>query len=103
MKTYRIELINRDNFTLEITADKYILEGIEQAGLSLPVGCRYGACITCAAKLIKGKVDQSQAICLKPEQIKAGYVLLCIAKARSSCTFEVGLESQAGLYFNPFL
>lgn len=52
MKTYQIELLNRDSFTLEIAEKQYILEAIEQAGLFLPVGCRYGACITCAAKLI---------------------------------------------------
>jgi ferredoxin len=102
MKTYQIELLNRDSFTLEIAEDRYILEAVEQAGLPLPVGCRYGACITCAAKLVSGKVDQPQAVCLKPEQIKAGYVLLCIARARSNCQFEVGLESQKDLYLNPF-
>jgi ferredoxin len=102
MKTYRIELLNRDNITLKIAEDRYILEAIEEAGLSLPVGCRYGACITCAAKLVRGKVDQSQAICLKPEQVEAGYVLLCIARARSHCQFEVGLECQKDLYLNPF-
>lgn len=102
MKTYQIELLNRDSFTLEIAEDRYILEAVEQAGLPLPVGCRYGACITCAAKLISGKVDQLQAVCLKPEQIKAGYVLLCIAHARSHCQFEVGVECQKDLYLNPF-
>jgi ferredoxin len=102
MKTYRIELLNREGFSVEVPEDRYILEAIEQAGLRLPVGCRYGACITCGAKLIRGEVDQSQAICLRPEQIEAGYVLLCVAYARSHCQFEVGLESQRDLYVNPF-
>jgi ferredoxin len=39
---------------------------------------------------------------LRPEQIEAGYVLLCVAYARSHCQFEVGLESQRDLYVNPF-
>lgn len=102
MKTYAVELINYDRTVIQIAEDQYILAGIEQAGLRLPVGCRMGVCITCAAKLIRGQVEQSQARCLKPEQIAAGYVLLCVAYPRSDCQFEVGLESQRSLYTNPF-
>jgi ferredoxin len=102
MKTYRIELQNREHFTLEVPEDQYILDAVEKAGLRLPVGCRYGACITCAAKLVQGSVEQPKAICLKPEQVAMGYVLLCIAHPRSDCLFDVGVESQADLYVNPF-
>jgi len=102
MKTYRVELLNREGFSVEVPEDCYILAAIEQAGLRLPVGCRYGVCMTCAARLIRGEVEQSQALCLKPERVEAGYVLLCVAYARSHCQFEVGLESQRNLYINPF-
>lgn len=98
---HRIELVNR-NLTIAVPADQYILEAIESAGLRLPVGCRYGACITCAARLLSGKVNQPLAVALKPAQAAAGYVLLCIATAQSDCQFEVGFESQTELYRNPF-
>jgi len=68
MKTYKVELINRRNFVVEVAEDEYILEAVEAAGLKLPVGCRYGACITCAARLVEGKVEQSQAVALKSAQ-----------------------------------
>ena len=68
----------------------------------MPVGCRYGACITCAARLIEGEVDQSQAVALKVSQEAKGYVLLCVAYPRANCKFEVGVESQLELYVNPF-
>lgn len=102
MQIYDIELINYDRTVIQVAEDQYILDGIEQAGLRLPVGCRIGICITCAAKLVRGQVEQSQARCLKPEQIAAGYVLLCIAYPRSDCQLEVGLASQQSLYSNPF-
>ena len=75
---------------------------MEAAGQKLPVGCRYGVCATCAARLLQGEVEQSQAVGLKPEQIAKGYVLLCIASPRSDCQLEVGVESQQELYVNPF-
>lgn len=101
-KTYKVELVNRNKFTVAVSENEYILNAIEAAGLRLPVGCRYGGCITCAARLIEGKVDQSQAVALKPAQEKMGYVLLCIAYPRSDCKFEVGVECQDELYINPF-
>ncbi|MGK7873470.1 MAG: 2Fe-2S iron-sulfur cluster-binding protein [Xenococcaceae cyanobacterium] len=102
MKTYLVELVNRDKQVFSVAEDEYILEALEAAGLRLPVGCRYGACITCAARLLKGKVEQSKAVGLKPAQSAMGYVLLCIAFPRSDCQFEVGVECQKSLYVNPF-
>jgi ferredoxin len=100
-KTYQVQLINR-NLVVEVAEDQYILEAVEAAGQKLPVGCRYGVCATCAARLLKGEVEQSQAVGLKPAQAAKGYVLLCIASPRSDCRFGVGVESQADLYVNPF-
>jgi ferredoxin len=102
MKTYQVELINRNKTVVEVAENQYILDAVEATGLRLPVGCRYGACITCAAKLIEGEVDQSQAVALKPAQEAMRYVLLCIAYPRSDCKFEVGVECQDELYINPF-
>lgn len=102
MKIYQIELINRNHTILEVAENQYILDAVEATGLRLPVGCRYGACITCAARLIEGEVDQSQGVALKPVQEAMGYVLLCIAYPRSDCKFEVGVECQDKLYRNPF-
>jgi ferredoxin len=102
MKIYQVELVNRDRLILEVPENQTILEAVEQRGMLLPFGCRYGACITCAAKLIQGEVDQAQQRCLKPAQLAAGFVLLCIAYPRSNCQLEVGRECQNSLYINPF-
>lgn len=102
MKTYKIELINRHHTIIEVAENQYILDVAEANGLRLPVGCRYGACITCAARLVEGEVNQRKGVALKPAQEELGYVLLCIAYPRSDCKFEVGVESQDELYINPF-
>jgi ferredoxin len=102
MKTYRVELINLNNLVVEVPENQYILDAVEALGIRLPVGCRYGACITCAARLITGTVNQSQAVALKPAQADMGYVLLCVAYATSDCQFIVGVDCQDQLYINPF-
>lgn len=101
-KKHRIQLLNRNHFAVEVAEDDYILDAIEEADLKLPVACRYGACVTCAARLIEGEVDQSEGVALKAKQKAMGFVLLCIAYPRSDCKFKVGIESQSALYVNPF-
>jgi ferredoxin len=100
--SYRVELLNRANRVVEVAADRPILEAVEEAGLTLPYGCRYGACMTCAARLVDGRVDQSEGVALKPAQLAMGYILLCVARPLSDCKVEVGYESQRRLYVNPF-
>ena len=55
------------------------------------------------AKLNKGKVDQKSQVALNNRQINDGYVILCVARAKSDCTFDIGVESHDKLYRNPFL
>ncbi len=64
--------------------------------------CRYGGCISCAAKLIEDEVNQSEGVALKPYQLAEGYVLLCVARLMSDFTFDVGVEIHDKLYRNPF-
>ena len=102
MRPFTITLANCDGQTFEVYGDEVLLDALEEQGVSLPYGCRYGGCISCAAKLIAGEVDQSEGVALKPYQLAEGYVLLCVAYPRSDCTFDVGVESHDRLYRNPF-
>ena len=101
MTTLTVELRNR-NHTIEVTCDEPILDAAERAGVTLPYGCRAGHCITCAARLIEGNVDQSEGVALTPAQEEQGYVLLCIASPQSDCVVEVGASVQRDLFVNPF-
>ena len=100
--SYKVQLRNRDNLTLEVGEDETIIDAFEAQDVLLPVACRYGGCITCAARLISGKVRQPGGTALNKRQSKAGYILLCVARPRSDCVIEAGVESHDTLYKNPF-
>jgi ferredoxin len=102
MRKYRVTLRNRDGLTVEPNEDETILDAIEATGAVVPVGCRYGGCITCAARLLSGKVRQPKATALNKRQSAAGYILLCVARASEDCVIDVGVESHDQLYLNPF-
>jgi ferredoxin len=98
-----ITIANRDNAAYEVAGRKPLLEELRAQGVDLPYGCQYGGCITCAAKLIDGEVDQRAQVALNNRQINDGYVILCVARPKSDCTLEIGVESHDRLYRNPFL
>lgn len=102
MHKHTITLNNRAGLTFEVKEDEAILDVIEAAGYILPVACRYGGCITCAAKMITGKVRQPKGTALNKRQSAEGYVLLCVARPQKDCVFDVGVESHDKLYVNPF-
>ena len=98
-----ITLANRDGATYHVDARRPLLDTLREQGVDLPYGCKYGGCITCAAKLTAGEVDQRRQVALNNRQINNGYVLLCVARAVTDCTLEIGVESHDKLYRNPFL
>ncbi len=98
-----ITIANRAGATYVVDADRPLLETLEEHGVDLPYGCRYGGCITCAAKVTVGQVDQHEQVALNNRQLDHGYVVLCVARPLSDCTLEVGVDSHDTLYRNPFL
>ena len=98
-----ITIANRGNAAYEVPGRRPLLDELRDQGVDLPYGCRYGGCITCAARLVEGEVDQRAQVALNNRQINDGYVVLCVARAKTDCTFEIGVESHGRLYRNPFL
>ncbi len=85
-ETFKVELIIPDRGTahIEVGGDEYILDAAYEAGYTdIPSMCLQGFCLTCASRLLKGEVDQSEAIRYYPQDREAGFVLICTAKPRS--------------------
>ena len=102
MRKHIVTLRNRGGLTFEVGEDEPIIDVVEAAGHVLPIACRYGGCITCAARMISGSVRQPKGTALNKRQSEEGYVLLCVARPIADCVFEVGVESHDTLYVNPF-
>jgi ring-1,2-phenylacetyl-CoA epoxidase subunit PaaE len=54
-----------------------ILDVLVKAKMDPPYSCTAGACSTCMAKLINGKVKMEACYALDDEEVKAGYILTC--------------------------
>ncbi len=67
-----------------------ILQAALDAGLTLPYGCRNGACGSCKGKVISGDIDHghAQESALSEEDKAAGLALFCCATPRSDVSIE---------------
>ena len=103
MTIHQVTIANLGDTTFMVNDRRPLLEQLRDQGVDLPYGCEYGGCITCAAKLTAGTVDQRRQVALNNRQLADGYVILCVARATSDITLEIGVESHDKLYRNPFL
>jgi len=71
-------------------ADESILDAALRQGLTLPYGCRDGACGSCKGKVLAGSVDhgKAQPAALNDEDKVAGLALFCCAMAQSDLMLE---------------
>jgi CDP-4-dehydro-6-deoxyglucose reductase, E3 len=88
--TYTVTL-EPSHHTFDIEENEKILEAALRHGLTLPYGCRNGACGSCIGELLEGEVDYgtSNRSALKPDLEAAGKILVCQATARSNLTLKV--------------
>lgn len=75
-------------FTAE--ADETLLDAALRQNLTLPYGCKDGACGACKGKILSGTVDhgKAQAHALKADEKVAGLTLYCCAHAESDLVIE---------------
>jgi len=81
---FRVTLETPDGTVpIDCGADEYVWNAASTNGIALPAICHQGQCLTCAARLLAGDVDQSDAMQYFPEDRTAGFVLLCRARPLS--------------------
>jgi CDP-4-dehydro-6-deoxyglucose reductase len=90
--------IKPSNRVFNVEANETVLEAAMHNGITLPYGCRNGACGSCKAKLLEGRVDYGQhaAHILPDYEKKLGFALLCQAKPLSDLVVEAREINAAG-------
>lgn len=84
-------------FTVE-PGETILSAGLRQ-GLALPFGCQSGGCGSCRVRLESGHVEYPEPIAGRPPalsevEIKAGYILMCLARARSDLELDLHQPSE---------
>lgn len=65
-----------DKIEIEV-ADKSILDTLLDLGYDAPYSCHSGACATCMAKVITGRIEMDACFALSDKEVENGYILTC--------------------------
>src|SRR5713226_2524345 len=63
--------------------DEFVWNAAARSDIQLPAICHQGRCLTCAARLVEGEIDQTASVSYFPEDRAAGFVLPCTARPLS--------------------
>ena len=77
-----------EDYTFWVDEEEYLLYQLFDQGFDLPRACEQGWCLACAARLLSGRVEV-EAYLFYPQDLEAGFILLCSTKARSDLKLEV--------------
>jgi len=83
-------IIRMDGDLFEFSLDysgQNLLDAAIENGADLPYSCRGGVCCTCKAKVIEGQLEMDVNYALEPDEVAAGYVLLCQSHPRTDKVF----------------
>jgi len=81
-----------EEHVLNVKNNEIILDALVAAKLDPPYSCTSGACSTCMAKVTVGSVRMDGCYALEEDEIDAGYILTCQARATSEevkITFDI--------------
>jgi len=66
---------------IEVNPGEKIIDALLRKNHNPPFSCSSGACATCIAKLVSGKVKMDVSMALEANEIEAGYILTCQSRA----------------------
>ena len=77
-KPFEVKL-EKSGITIEVPADRSILEALRESGVPTVSSCESGTCGTCKTRLVSGKVDHRDMVLMEEE--KDSYVMICVSRA----------------------
>jgi phthalate 4,5-dioxygenase reductase subunit len=78
---FRVKL-DKSGQTLDVPADKSILETLRSHGLRVPSSCESGTCGSCKTRLLAGQAEHRDMVL--GEEEKAGHIMVCVSRAKSA-------------------
>lgn len=95
MQTHQVTLrLPEGDQQITVREDQSILDSALREGIELPNSCCQGWCLTCAGRLIQGRVEHPHARRYFPQDAQAGFVLPCTAEPRADCVIQTHQKEQ---------
>lgn len=85
---FEVEL--RDSaLTVQVPADKTMLEALRGAGIDVPSDCEEGLCGTCEVQVVAGEIDRRDRVLSQAERRENRRMMACCSRARGRIVVEL--------------
>lgn len=74
----------RSGRTVDVPAERSVLDALADAGLPVAGSCREGVCGTCETRVLEGVPDHRDDILSEAERAQSDRMYLCVSRARTS-------------------
>lgn len=76
-------VLKQSGMTLEVPADRSILEVVREAGLSVLSSCLEGNCGTCETEVLDGGIDHRDSVLSDEERASGEIMMICVSRCHS--------------------
>ena len=77
-------LLAQRGITVQVPADKTLLQALLDAGVEVPFSCSEGVCGTCVTKVLCGMPDHWDSYLLPEEQEKGDQIMPCCSRSKTA-------------------
>ena len=103
MAEYNIKVeFEQKTFSFTCSEDQDVISAAKMNGVDLPNSCCSGVCTSCASMILKGIVEQEDAMGLNEDLREKGFALLCVAYPKSDLHVVIGEQVEDDLYNDQF-
>jgi ferredoxin-NADP reductase len=74
-------LLARSKITLDIPADKAIVDVLDMHNIFVPTSCREGTCGSCETRVLCGAIDHRDSLLSEEERQRQNTMMICVSRA----------------------
>ncbi|MEE2058132.1 PDR/VanB family oxidoreductase [Rhodococcus artemisiae] len=75
----------QSGMTLEVPADKSILEILTDAGIEVDASCEEGTCGTCEVVVLEGTPEHHDVVLTEDERESGECMMICVSRSKGTC------------------
>lgn len=75
-------VLERRGLTLEVNADKGLLDTLLDAGVDVPYSCMEGVCGTCETRVLDGEIDHRDGVLSAIEKQRGDVMMVCVSTCK---------------------